>query len=410
MRNTYIFGSAFMVLICSVLFATTGYSQTYVCKPPTKYTFNISPGVATPLLCRVGNGYNTPIGNFSLDEASAVSAPVGERNESGYALARLRLSYKNNAPVPPAGSYFTDGVHTIATALKVGDGSAYATNQILCPTELASAEQQISYGYLAPGAVIDIASHVTRSECQDNKVSVFGGGVLEVWVEDPAAQCQQKSIAFATTYNTVGFLQNWVDSSGVAVGAVWQRSVLPFETSPWLKKKEINRVTLPAASGAVDMNKSIYVMGNVEGSPRNSPELACNPSLYNNNNPLPPNEDVRPRAGAELFAVGSTNTSPDISIAKKEKWLPTADHMGHFNLGLYAVQTMTSGQKTYTMKVFTNVDPIRVYNTSVTPPVIDVNASEPQATNPNFYGADPGAVDIFTGAGKGYANIGVVRE
>jgi hypothetical protein len=165
------------------------------CNPPRKYTFTLSKPSTEPEHLRCTG--ITSLGSFPI-------------NDAGHAIARVNAAVSNTSA---GGSGSNNGfdankkyVQPQMVRLEVHVGQKIHTPQSggdFCPGSWNTAVH--GYGLLTQGARVDVIAYhdniePTKPYCLEGTTKVTG--TVEVWVEDPRAECKGKDIVVASTTQT----------------------------------------------------------------------------------------------------------------------------------------------------------------------------------------------------------------
>jgi hypothetical protein len=231
------------------------------CRPPIYKKFTLSGASSTEIgwLPCADNGNTSVIPKTIFNETL---------NETGYALARVRLTYKNlNTDSNPS----SNNVYYWSTSVQVGSSvTARSHGDDICPMQTARLKTNLGYGLLTPtNSTIVVKSYAGHSACAndangndpDSEVKIFSGGTLEVWIEDPTPGCAGRDIGIAESY---------VDNS-ISYDAdnrwYWPTTVMNKFLSATIPESPFPRA-------------GIKIFGTVEGTPSMNPNTQCRAEVF----------------------------------------------------------------------------------------------------------------------------------
>ena len=198
----------------------------YKCKPPRYYSYTIAPGQEKAFAC-----------SPNYKDIFNVSIP-----DTGYAIGRATLMFRNNN---------SNQVYYWGASVIVGSGEiSYGQGDDVCPNTSTPVKRILGYGLLTPSnSITKVIGTQGSSPCVDDQVTVFSGGILEVWVEDPDPSCAKKDIYMVSTYKTIGIQKYY-----------WTTSMTQIASLNVLGTPERTRM---------------LVLSAVEGSPEQNPNTTC---------------------------------------------------------------------------------------------------------------------------------------
>jgi len=299
-----------------VLYAKNGYTvlATSNIVNATTGTFSCTPGYkmtnGSCAICSAPRHYQ-----YSLSSPTALKCSPTETKllqvqvpDHGYALARATMVFANSN----SQSYYWNA------NLIVGDSANFANGDDICPKASTTNKISLGYGLLnANSSTITLQAYQGSSPCIDGQVTALAGSSLDVWVEDPAPDCQKRDINMITTYNTLTF------PTPSSIAQVYPASTYPYFA--WTNSMSIlATLPVPVTSGRSQM----LVLSSVEGTTINE----SNSNNYTCGQSAPP--------------LISQIASNDLGIlAQGESPVPTLGGQG--NMGHLVNSSQTSSAITY---------------------------------------------------------------
>jgi peptidoglycan hydrolase-like protein with peptidoglycan-binding domain len=278
--------------------------------------------------------------------------------DTGFAFVRARFTPANRATTQEGAGVASEGVYSWGAQIifNASPFDVYKTSEAMCPG--SSPEQHVAYGWIDKNAGtnrIRIEGTAIRTNCIPGRLNVFGGRVLEVWVEDPKPECQKKDIIAYTSWRDVayGTIQQplKVRNHGpieVKFGWVWPSSLTQLPNTS---------LSIPTA---LPGRTRLKLYSSIEGSPFDTPQLACG---------------AQTSTAQFVLKDGENN----FELQRLQQTLPSGTGITHMNFG-------------HTYEV-TGPDALRARQFSL------------------FAGTDaPSMTDIYTGGNAGQVTIGVIRD
>lgn len=245
-----------------------------VCQAPRHYQYVLPPGQEKFLSC----GSMTDIFNVTIPDR-------------GRAIARLTAGYRNNHP---SQIYYWAANVIVGAPIQIS-----GVGDDICPATSTGAKQTLGYGALTDAYPnVRVTGIQGSGPCVNGQIGVFSGATLDVWVEDPRAECVGKDLFYSSVYMTRG-----VSDANVYVWKTYMEAAVTLQVA---KAKNRTRV---------------HALTSVEGTPDQNPNRICG------------------QEAASLVvqsAVGGTVT------AQSQGVIPASQGMGHLVLSTESVTSNAS--------------------------------------------------------------------
>jgi len=268
-------------------------SPDIVCARPRIYHKTILPGDESLLPCTPGSA-----------EVFSLKIP-----DSGRALAQAKLVFRNN---------HNNDIYYWGSSVTVGSPEiSYAVGDDICPSSSTGTKAILGSGRIdSENSYVKVLAYQGSGACTNSQISVFSGGTLTVWVEDPRPECAGKDLGLVSTYQTLGLTQLYTWTTSMT-------ELLKLQVRPAKDRSQIR------------------VLGSVEGSPDQNPNSVCGQEAAT----------LISQVSTSLHGVLDTQTNA----------IPASQGMGHLVLSPERVSSYSQGPLSLSLWVGSNTaqTPIR---------------------------------------------------